>query len=55
MKTVTYKALRPAFINQTHLEVGDTIPLIPKVAQFLIADNTLEPVKSATKTAKKEA
>jgi len=37
----TYKALRPAHINNTHLNVGDTITLHQRAAQFLLADGTL--------------
>ena len=39
-----YKALRPAHINNTHLNVGDTIALHPRAAQFLLADGTLEEI-----------
>jgi len=48
----TYKALRPAHINNTPLNVGDTITLHPRAAQFLLADGTLEEVKSKKKGAK---
>ncbi len=42
----TYRAQRPAYINNTHLNVGDTIDLLPRAAQFLLADGTLIAVKS---------
>jgi len=40
----TYKALRPAHINNAHLNVGDTIALHERAAQFLLADGTLEEI-----------
>jgi len=42
----TYKALRPAHINNTHLNEGDTIALHPRAAQFLLADGTLEGINT---------
>jgi len=48
----TYKTLRPAHINNTHLNEGDTIALHQRAAQFLIADGTLEEVKTKKKGAK---
>jgi len=45
----TYRAMRPAYINNTHLNHGDTIALYPRAAQFLLADGTLEEVKSSKK------
>jgi len=45
----TYKALRPAHINNTHLNEGDTIALHPRAAQFLLADGTLVEVKTTKK------
>jgi len=50
----TYKALRPAHINNTHLKEGDTIALHERAAQFLLADGTLAEVK-ASKRANKGA
>jgi len=51
-----YKALRPAHINNTPLNIGDTIELHERAAQFLIADGTLEIIKKkAVKTAKQGA
>ncbi len=47
----TYKALRPAYLNNTHLNVGDTIPLHERAAQFLLADGTLEEVTTKKKAA----
>ena len=44
-----YKALRPAHINNTPMNVGDTIMLHPRAAQFLLADGTLEEVKTKKK------
>jgi len=53
MKKLNYKALRPVYINNTHLDVGDTIDLPPRAAQFLLTDGTLElVVKQPTKEAK---
>ena len=37
--------MRPAYIDNTHLNQGDTIALAPRTAQFLLADGTLEELK----------
>jgi len=47
-----YKALRPAHLNNRPLNVGDTIALHERAAQFLLADGTLEEAK-VKKTANK--
>jgi len=44
MSDKTYKALRPAYINHTSLDDGDTIQLPEHAAQFHLADGTLEEV-----------
>jgi len=50
MDKTSYKALRPAYLNNTHVNEGDTITLHPRAAVFLIADGTLEEI--TTKPAK---
>jgi len=46
----TYRALRPAHINHTPLNVGDSITLAEHAAQFHLADGTLEEITTTSKT-----